>query len=1012
MLNRKYNLKLDLQFRCNNSNMEFNQFDKNTSDFFMQVNRSGKDVDLSKSLVTLMVIKPNGSVDSQFLEIGENGVYANLKPSLKDVPGDYQCKAIITMKDETVIPKQVFTYTVNEDKFLAAFNSNMSANEDYSLLTDILGRLSSIETDEQQRQVNEAERILNEEARQVSENARVEAELVREHNDADREKAEATREFNEHSRKSTESSRVKAELARAESEGNRVDAETVRVEAEKLRVESYAFMTSDEERRRNEENARIEAESLRNQAEKTRVNEESQRRTTEQARVLKEYERNSKELERESNESERKVNEDERVQAETNRSDRYNNFITDAESAVSNFKAYTSTAKQEEETRKSNELTRIESEDRRVSNETKRISDENTRKANEVKRVEAETNRQSRFNAKISEVDSKVVEVNVAKDTVIANTKEAINTMKEDVANAIAAGTQDLEVKEARKDLKGKTHESLNLRISSEFEGLKESQDMAYATDKGYLVCKETKNGTVKDLKISGRSLVNPCNPIVKSKTVGTDMSFTICNFDFIAGREYTLFIKFNNNTATSVNSNDLFLCQTSLSYDNNISVSEAKGWFYRKITAKANESKWVMGARTSFNGTVECSDFMILEGDHTQNPPSYFEGIASVGNGVDKIEVSSVKADGNILTTQEVFKATQSDVVINGGDFSIISKQENTWGYITLRNIKVEKNTKYYIKCDELIAPQFSRLYITDGGTNKLFDKWGNIDTEYYEFTTNDSGIIFLGLYANDGKKPASTTVYKNLRIVKKQQEYQAYKEDKKPILFKDTDGTFKPVKELRGLTEVCDTIELHADGKYYYHQRTVKNVLNGGEVEKWFRYENVEILTKTYTIKLADTIKVRGRVLCDRFTYVPWDKFIVDSVNYISHVGTNHIYITHNESASVEVFKQWLQTNPITVITELAEEKVFEVNPLFLEAFEGETMVSVDSGVIHAPMEFKLTSSLPNLVSLNQKRIKELENQMVTMFKSVLNGDMRTLAETIYPEDFIEENRPMLLI
>lgn len=29
-----------------------------------------------------------------------------------------------------------------------------------------------------------------------------------------------------------------------------------------------------------------------------------------------------------------------------------------------------------------------------------------------------------------------------------------------------------------------------------------------------------------------------------------------------------------------------------------------------------------------------------------------------------------------------------------------------------------------------------------------------------------------------------------------------------------------------------------------------------------------------------------------------------------------------------------------------------------------------------------------------------------MVTMFKSVLNGDMRTLAETIYPEDFTGEN------
>lgn len=37
MINRKYNLKLDLQFRCNNSNMEFKQFDKNTSDFLFKL---------------------------------------------------------------------------------------------------------------------------------------------------------------------------------------------------------------------------------------------------------------------------------------------------------------------------------------------------------------------------------------------------------------------------------------------------------------------------------------------------------------------------------------------------------------------------------------------------------------------------------------------------------------------------------------------------------------------------------------------------------------------------------------------------------------------------------------------------------------------------------------------------------------------------------------------------------------------------------------------------------------
>ena len=41
-MNKNYNLKLDLQFRCNNSIMTFNEFDNNTSDFFMRITNGEK----------------------------------------------------------------------------------------------------------------------------------------------------------------------------------------------------------------------------------------------------------------------------------------------------------------------------------------------------------------------------------------------------------------------------------------------------------------------------------------------------------------------------------------------------------------------------------------------------------------------------------------------------------------------------------------------------------------------------------------------------------------------------------------------------------------------------------------------------------------------------------------------------------------------------------------------------------------------------------------------------------
>lgn len=954
MLNRKYNLKLDLQFRCNNSNMEFNQFDKNTSDFFIQINRSGKEIDISKALVTLMVIKPNGNVDSQFLEVVEGGVYANLKPSLKDIKGDYKCKAIVTIKDETVIPDQVFTYTVNEDEFLAAFNPNMTSNEDYTLLTDILSRLSTIETDEQQRQINEAERILNEESRKVAENTRVEAELVREHNDADREKAEATRESNEFNRKTSESARIEAEVNRVKTESSRVDAEASRVEAEKLRNDNYNFMTSDEERRRNEENSRIEAEKLRKQAESTRVNQESQRRATEQARILKENERNSNEVSREANEVSRKANEEKRVQAETDRSNRYNNFIADAESAANNFKAYTSTAKQEEEARKANELARVESEDRRTSNEIKRISDESARKDNENRRLEAETNRQSKFDAKIIEVDKKVIEVNVAKDTVIADTEEAINTMKEDVANAIAAGTQDLEVKEARKDLKGKTHESLKLRIASDFEGLKESQDMAYATDKGYLVCKETKNGTIKDLKISGKSLKNVCTKrdfTVEGDRAGLTHDLGTLTEPIPNDVEYTVIVKVPSDLP---NKNCFFKGYDKSGrgraniFDGDELYNNRGGILVKKVTNTPTYDTPLVNVRLFANtttGTFKLNDVIVFIGDHTQNPPNgYFEGIASVGDRVDEIEVLSM---GKNLCTSE----------IEIGGINSLGKP-----YVS----NVDFRTKDYVKFR------------------------GRHKTQETDITNMLEGVKY------------------QLEINSIPTSFKDIKQDKKTILFKDTDEIWKPVAELRGVLKVCDTIELHADNKYYYHVRTKEVVLSGGESWEVNKSDNNGVFSASTTTHIGFA---NGEIMCNKLATTA----ISSREGVMMDVATGKVLICVETnklpSQDIQGFKQWLASNNLTIIYQLAKEEVFEVNPLFLETFEGETVISVDSGVIHAPIEFKTTSSLPNLTRNLQLRIDNLENEI---YKSQELQDIMLLENDLRLMDLefaLLESMPMKL-
>lgn len=524
-MNKEYKIKLDLNKKLYNKKMAFNQFDENVNDFYIEVTKNNEVVkDLDKSIITLVAIKPNGEVDAQFIEVKEGQIYADLKPSMCDLVGNYQAKAMIVLEGE-IVTTDTINYSVNEDKIISRLNDDVVSDERFPLFTDALARLSDIEISEEQRVINEAERILSEENRKIEEAKRVEAELIRQHEEADRAKYDATRESNENIRKQNESIRLANETNRIDEEAKRVKEETKRVEAEQLRNANYNFMTEDEERRRSEANAHKEAETLRVQAETNRVNEEAKRRTTEQARVSAENTRVNNENTREANEVVRKNNETKRVEAETQRQNRYNSFIADAEANANNFENYTNTAKVNEEERKSNELDRKSQEDRRVSNEVERISNENTRKANEKAREKNETSRQNIFENKVSEVDEKIVEINATKDNFVSSVNTKVNTKiseievaKSDMTNTVSnkinevetrfnaltsSQQQDAEVIDARD---GET--SLKARLDRDIEKAKQ----VYVNVEGSHISTDSNVGYLKDVKILGNTIQSASN--------------------------------------------------------------------------------------------------------------------------------------------------------------------------------------------------------------------------------------------------------------------------------------------------------------------------------------------------------------------------------------------------------------------------------------------------------------------------------------------------------------------
>ena len=530
----------------------------------------------------------------------------------------------------------------------------------------------------------------------------------------------------------------------------------------------------------------------------------------------------------------------------------------------------------------------------------------------------------------------------------------------------------------------GATVQSLNNKTDilsdriEAIEGLKDSQNMKYETDKGYLVCKETKNGVIDDLKIEGKTLVNrtdifnkvnPTGEGVHQKTSNSlivdyskcgeiDMAYSFDETNvFKSGRIYTIIIDIIQNT---LNQKVEFYPMiwdfaTVISGTQDVNTGEIG----RKIfVIKANKDYALkLGyaspsqATQGVTGLVEFKDIMVLDGDYTNiELPNYFEGLMSVGEDVDKIEVLST-TNKKYITKIGVYHTQAKPIFCftNGiADTGIRSE--------------LEPYLKYFNKCDDYDS------------CNNLFD---------YYIVDETTIWMNLGVWGVDEIAKNKAIEILNRKI------NECEKSDKKQILFYNENGELEPVTELHE----WDSIEKHSDNKWYYHKRSGKVVLNGSE--DWQ-------LHQTYTNCLRFAIEINT---CAKKVHAPIsDKFIglgsIDWNRDMEHIignvdGWIHISIlkTKLSSQDVEGFKQWLQANNVTVVYQLAQEEVYELAPLHLDSYANETLILCNSGAISPKMEFSITSHINELVKAYGERINLLEEKV---YKYMVTQNRMQLAST----------------
>ena len=553
---------------------------------------------------------------------------------------------------------------------------------------------------------------------------------------------------------------------------------------------------------------------------------------------------------------------------------------------------------------------------------------------------------------------------------------------------------------------------------------LEETTVSTIETESNFTTVDATSNGYFEDVKLEGKTLVNlapkysinwvhkggwESKLILGANNTGGGNHVRISQ-DLKPGTEYTVVINIKVNTQSGNIDLNNYVTNTCVFAENmwvrpgDIGIKTFKVKTVPDFT-HINPSEMVILRSQSWgvaSGETLIDNILLLEGDHTNNPPEYFEGLMSVGQDVEGVSVESVN--------------------------------ENLFSKFTQQNINSSLNyydsdTNTYVSSTRTAIDSFYTCIEVNGRSMRMvFDKEGEADI-YYKYTTNKPSSFeeaYLNtmpltkntFISNDNchkylvvtfrtKTIGSVAKMGNISIIgdASANSYVQHQSNKKPLLY------FNPTTETweKPILREWDTIEKHSDDKYYYHKRSGEVVLNGSE--SWYLPPN-QMGNNTILVysNIADAKINQNYPICNLFagTYLN----IWEPTNDIEGILVNHnkdVMIRINKvklSTQDEAgFKAWLKANPTTVVYQLAQEEVYECTNIDLMTYNGETNYIINSGAISPKSLLKVHNNISNVVKILQEKVSLLENTFIAGLKSVLSGDMYSLATILYPEDF-EQN------
>ena len=567
------------------------------------------------------------------------------------------------------------------------------------------------------------------------------------------------------------------------------------------------------------------------------------------------------------------------------------------------------------------------------------------------------------------QVDLSPVESKIAENTKKLNTHErlidnnlnsigSLNTRITNNTTEISNTKQEITTKvNALKTEIGEDIVSINDDVARIQEELQKSENTKYSTTNGVkeFSCKD---GYVDNVVVEGKTLVNLFS-FKKTESSNNNSVWVHINTDYISlfkEVEYTLINTSDKSIFIDIYSNDTNSYKRNLLIKANSSIKDTltSNEHYSKCTGLFSDS-WSLS-----DLSVISSALVILEGDHTDKPISYFEGLKSVGQG-DKIEVLTINGSKYDLS---------GTTYVNGffnstGGLTINDKHKVIEQYLEVEEDKIyvleniAHATCYYDVNKNLVHYNIDALICNSPYPQHIQD----VHNVYYAIVKIPKGVKYI-------------RVSTGINSVGKINIYKDGKYDHKQIS-----------TTLRSLPNgVKDTIEKRGN-KYVKVQRCGEYTLVESDV---LSIQNIRenccaIITNRFPkqrkLKNAD---LKDTLLCNMFSQKPHIKYDEDIEGIHEQATQNQdmfFDILKSKLPSVDVngAKTWLASNPVTVVYELEAPIITELPNFNPQTYEGDTTLLLNTGAIQGECSFEVTNSMGSEIEVLKDKVSNNDSSLL---------------------------------